>query len=159
MNQARKRNPNPKGPKPKLLSPDIFWWGGGLPLEGVGAEKFGMSLETTETKLFCREIPGFCWDIRAVPEKLEKKKVCVQFWAPKEHQLGIFHLSHRPNRSLKKVSLPEREKGLEDQSSLITLILLAFFGSAFFLLSFCEFPCSFGGCLRFRFQDFSRRPG
>ena len=35
-----------KEPKPKLLSPDIFWWGGGLPREGVGAKKFGMSLET-----------------------------------------------------------------------------------------------------------------
>ena len=32
-------------PKPKLLSPYIFRWGGGLPLEGVGAKKFGMSLE------------------------------------------------------------------------------------------------------------------
>ena len=25
--------------KPKLLSPDIFWWGRGLPREGVGAKK------------------------------------------------------------------------------------------------------------------------
>ena len=34
--------------KPKLLSPDIFRWGGGLPREGVGAKKFGMPLETRE---------------------------------------------------------------------------------------------------------------
>ena len=34
-----------KEPKPKLLSPDIFRWGGGLPREGVGAKKFGMFLE------------------------------------------------------------------------------------------------------------------
>ena len=40
-----------KEPKPKLLSPDIFWWGGGLPREGVGAKKFGMSLETQGIKL------------------------------------------------------------------------------------------------------------
>ena len=62
-----------KEPKPKLLSPDIFWWGGGLPREGVGAKKFGMSLETQGIKLFWRDIPGFCRDIPEVPEKLEKK--------------------------------------------------------------------------------------
>ena len=37
--------------KLKLLGPDIFRWGGGLPREGVGAKKFGTSLETRETKL------------------------------------------------------------------------------------------------------------
>ena len=55
--------------KPRLLSPDIFRWGRGLPREGVGAKKFGMSLETREIKLFggiSREIPG-------APEKFEKK--------------------------------------------------------------------------------------
>ena len=31
--------------KPKFLSPDIFRWGRGLPHEGVGAKKFGMSLK------------------------------------------------------------------------------------------------------------------
>ena len=63
--------------KPKLLSPDVFRWDKGLPHEGVGAKKFGMSLETREIKLFWRDIPGFCWDIPALPEKFEKKKVCV----------------------------------------------------------------------------------
>ena len=48
-----------KEPKPKLLSPDIFGWGRGLPHEGVGPKKFGMSLETSEIKLFWRDIPGF----------------------------------------------------------------------------------------------------
>ena len=67
--QARK-----KLHKPKLLSPDTFRWGRGLPHEGVGAKKFGMSLETREIKLFGRDISGFCWDIPAVPEKFEKKK-------------------------------------------------------------------------------------
>ena len=71
-----------KEPKPKLFGTDIFGWGGGLPREGVGAEKFGMSLETRETKLFWRDIPGFCRDIPEVPEKFEKKKVCVQFPFP-----------------------------------------------------------------------------
>ena len=65
--------------EPKLLSPDIFWWGRGLPHEGVGAKKFGMSLETREITLLWWDIPGFCWDIPAVPEKFEKKSLCSIF--------------------------------------------------------------------------------
>ena len=66
--------------KPKLLSPDnIFRWGRGLPHERVGAKKFGMSLETREITFFWRDIPGFCWDIPAVPEKFEKKSLCSIF--------------------------------------------------------------------------------
>ena len=61
-----------KEPKPKLFGPDIFGWGGGLPRERVGAKKFDTSLETREIKLFGRDIPGFCRDIPAVPEKFEK---------------------------------------------------------------------------------------
>ena len=63
-----------KEPKPNLFGPDIFGWGGGPPREGVGAKKFGMSLETREIKLLWRDIPGFCWDIPGTPEKFEKKK-------------------------------------------------------------------------------------
>ena len=69
-----------KEPKPKLLSPDIFRLGRGLPREGVGAQRFGMSLETRESKHFWRAIPGFCWDIPAVPEKFEKKMLVFDFW-------------------------------------------------------------------------------
>ena len=65
--------------KPKLLSPDIFRWGRGLPREGVGAKKFGTSLETGEIKLFLRDIPGFCRDIPGVPEKFEEKKCGFNF--------------------------------------------------------------------------------
>ena len=36
------------------------------------------------TKPCGRDIPGFCWDIPAMPEKFENKKVCVQFLAPNE---------------------------------------------------------------------------
>ena len=68
-----------KEPKPKLLSPDFFRWGRGLPHERVGAEKFGMSLETREIKLFGWDIPGFCRDIPAVPEKFEKIKFVFNF--------------------------------------------------------------------------------
>ena len=43
---------------------------------------FGMSLETRQTKLSCRDNPAFRRDIPEVPEKLEKKKVWVQFSLP-----------------------------------------------------------------------------
>ena len=66
--------------KPKLLSPDIFRWGRGLPHEGVGAKKFDMSLEARKIKLFGRDIPGFCRDIPAVAEKFEKRKFVFNFW-------------------------------------------------------------------------------
>ena len=68
-----------KEPKPKLLSLDIFWWGGVLPCEGVGAKKFDMSLETQGINLFWRDIPGFRGDIPEAPEKFEKKKLCSIF--------------------------------------------------------------------------------
>ena len=61
-------------PKPKLFGPDIFGWGGGLPRERVGAEKFGMSFETQGYQTFWRDIPGFCRDIPGVPEKFEQKR-------------------------------------------------------------------------------------
>ena len=65
--------------KPKLLSPNIFRWGRGLPRERVGAKKFDTSLETREIKLFWRDIPGFCRDIPEVPKKFEKK-IVFNFW-------------------------------------------------------------------------------
>ena len=38
-----------------------------------------MSIETRETKLFWRDIPGFCRDIPDVPEKFEKKRFVFNF--------------------------------------------------------------------------------
>ena len=70
--------------KPKLLSPDIFRWGRGLPPEGVGAKKFGMSLETREIKHFGRDVLGFSRDIPGAAEKFEKKG-CVQCSSPREN--------------------------------------------------------------------------
>ena len=63
-----------KKKEPKEKS-GYFRVGWGLPREGVGAEKFSMSLETSEIKLFWRDILGFCRDIPEVPEKFEKKIV------------------------------------------------------------------------------------
>ena len=65
-----------KEPKPKLFGPDVFGWGGGLPHEGVGAKKFGMSLETREIKLLSRDIPGFCRETLGRPKSLRKKSSC-----------------------------------------------------------------------------------
>ena len=74
LNSRRK-----KEPKPKLFGPDIFQWGRGLPRERLGAKKFDTSLETSEIKLFGRDIPGFCRDIPGAPEKFEKKKFGFNF--------------------------------------------------------------------------------
>ena len=73
---SRKISGTKKEHKPKLLSQDILrWWGRGLPHEGIGAEKFGMSLETRKIKHFWRDIPGFCRKvILGAPEKFEKKE-------------------------------------------------------------------------------------
>ena len=62
------------GPKPKLFGPDISGWGRGLPREGPGAKKFGMSFETQGNQMFWRDIPGFCGEIPGAPEKFEKNK-------------------------------------------------------------------------------------
>ena len=66
--------------KPKLLSPDIFRWGGVLPREGVGAKKLGMSLDTRQIKLFGRGIRDFAGISRRCPQSLRKKQVL--FLAP-----------------------------------------------------------------------------
>ena len=43
-----------------------------------------MSFETQRNQTFWRDIPGFCRDNPGVPEKFEKRKVCVQFSSPKK---------------------------------------------------------------------------
>ena len=49
-----------KEPKPKLFGSDLFGPGRGLPDEGVGAKKFGMSFETQQgNQEFLRDILGF----------------------------------------------------------------------------------------------------
>ena len=65
--------------KPKLLVPEIFGWGGGLPREGMGAKKFGMS-KPGKPNLLGGISRNFGWDIPAVPKKFENRKVSVYFW-------------------------------------------------------------------------------
>ena len=54
VSQVLLGRPREREYKPKLLGPDIFLWGGGLPREG-GAIKFGTSLETQGSQTFGRE--------------------------------------------------------------------------------------------------------
>ena len=49
---------------------------------GCGPKSSVCPSKPRETKLFWRDIPGFCRDILEVPEKFEKKRVSVQFLAP-----------------------------------------------------------------------------
>ena len=70
---TRKKNE----PKPKLVGPDIFGRGGGLPREGVGAKKFGMSLETREVQFFFGGISlDFAGISQGCPKSLRKKGSC-----------------------------------------------------------------------------------
>ena len=42
----------------RVVGPDVFGWGGGLPREGVGAKKFGRSPETKEGPNFLAGLDG-----------------------------------------------------------------------------------------------------
>ena len=72
-----------KETKPKLFGPDIFRWDRGLPREGVGAKKFGMSLETQGKQNFWRDVPGFFRDFSGIcrgrPGSLRKRSLCSIF--------------------------------------------------------------------------------
>ena len=58
-----------KEPKPKLLSPDIFRWGRGLPHEGMGAKSSVCPSKPGKSN-FSDGIPrDFFLAILAVPEK------------------------------------------------------------------------------------------
>ena len=68
--------------KPKLLSPDIFWWGGGLPREGVGGQKVRYAPRNQGKETFLAGYPGFLPGYPGGrPEKFEKTN-CVQFSSP-----------------------------------------------------------------------------
>ena len=63
-----------KEPKPKLLSPDIFWWGGGLPREGVGAKKVRyVPRNPGNQTFFCGISQDFAGISRKRPKSLRKK--------------------------------------------------------------------------------------
>ena len=60
-------------------------------MNGCGAKRLGISLETREIKPFWRDIPGFCRDIPGVPEKFKKKEFVFNsrpLIAASKHHLG-----------------------------------------------------------------------
>ena len=97
-------------PKRKLFGLDILRWAGGLPHEGVGAEKFGMSLETGETKFLGGISRNDGRDIPEVPEKFENKKslrsifgpyFCAIFYGQKA---SLLRFGWRPGRLRQKIA-------------------------------------------------------
>ena len=76
--QAGKRSPNPS-----FLVRISSGWVRGFPREGVGAQKFGMSLEIRETKLFGGISQDFAGISRRCPKSLRKKKSVFNFQALK----------------------------------------------------------------------------
>ena len=83
---SRDHSGKKKEPKSKLLGPDIFGWGGGLPREGVGAKKFAMSFEAQGNQTFRWDIPGFLPGYPGGARKVWEKQVRVQFLAPNTEQ-------------------------------------------------------------------------
>ena len=70
FSQGRKRNPNPN-----FFGPDIFGWGGGLPLEGVG-QKVRYVLRNPGKPNFLAGCPGILpgYPAKKTREKFEKKR-------------------------------------------------------------------------------------
>ena len=52
-------------------------------MKGWGPKSSACPSKPGKIKLVGRDIPGFCRDIPAVPEKFEKKKVRVQILPPR----------------------------------------------------------------------------
>ena len=91
INQARKRSTNSR-----------FWVQissgglGGLPREGVGAKKFGMSFETHGNQTFGHNMPGSLPGCPGGCPKSLRKNVCVQFWAPNHFPLQCWYRIRSP---------------------------------------------------------------
>ena len=83
-----------KEPKPKLFGPDIFGWGGGLPREGVGTKRFGVSFLRSPVKPNCLAgYPGILAGICQVCLNiLRKTSLCSIF--------GLCVLKHRVPKTL-----------------------------------------------------------
>ena len=75
--EGRKRNPNPNF-LVRISSSGV----GVFHVNERGPKSSACPSKPRETKLFRRDITGFCRDIPGVPEQFEKKEVCVQFSSP-----------------------------------------------------------------------------
>ena len=106
-----------KEPKPKLFVPDIFRLGRGLHAQGWGP-KSSICASKPVNQTFGRDIPGFCWDIPAVPEKFERKLFAV-------NSCPLFGLG-TPNRELHIEKGWERRPLLTLQSLVHRIAAFAF---------------------------------
>ena len=79
-----------KEPKPKLLSPDIFRWGRGLPHERVGGQRFRYAPRNQGNQTFLAGYPGIWPGYPGVPEKFEKKKFGFNFSFPNIHYISMY---------------------------------------------------------------------
>ena len=95
----------------------MFRWGGGLPCEGVGAKKFGVSFETQGSQTFWRDIPGFCPDIPGAPKKFEKKEFLFNFWSPVECRKWGFKICSSQGRSTRGRTLKHANERKRVQKS------------------------------------------
>ena len=77
-----------KEPKPKLLSPDIFWWVGGLPREGGGGRKVRYVPRNPGNQTFLAGYPGIWPGYPGSARKVWEKNVWVQFSSPKKGTFG-----------------------------------------------------------------------
>ena len=73
-----------------------------------------MSLETREIKLFGRDIPGFCWDIPAAPEKFEKNEFVFNFWPLFMNFIKLLVLNSHEDESLRINLVDVSEAYIED---------------------------------------------
>ena len=72
-----------KGHRPKLLGQDLFQWGVGLPREGVGGKKLGISLKTHGHQTVGRDIPGFFAGVSwGHPKSLMRRKRLWSIFVP-----------------------------------------------------------------------------
>ena len=98
IRNQRRYSGKKKEPKPKLFGLDIFGWGGGLPHEGVGAKKFGMSFEPRETKIAGRDRGR---------SKSQRKQISVHF--------SVLEKARKIGKGQKKNKKISKKKGLEGQ--------------------------------------------
>ena len=81
--------------KPKLLSPDIFRWGRGLPGEGVGGQKVRHLSRNPGKQNFWAGYPGiFAGISQGHPKSLRKKKLCSIFGPYTQKTLAISEPLH-----------------------------------------------------------------
>ena len=73
--RAFKESDTKKEHKSKLLSPDIFWWGGGLPREGVGAKSSLCPSKPRKSIFFGGISRDFAGVSRRCPKSLRKNSL------------------------------------------------------------------------------------